>query len=217
MLAIFDWDGTVSDSTGKIVRCVQLAADELGFPALAPEAIKDIIGLSLPNAVAKLYPDLAPDGVALLAQTYSKHYVADDHVPGFYDGALEALETLHDERFTLAVATGKSRKGMERVFDQLGVRHLFAFSRCADETASKPDPLMLTQLLHLAQRCHTQAVMVGDTEFDMAMAKAIAMPRIAVSYGAHHISRLQNYQPALCVDDLRLLVPWFKQQREVVS
>ena len=180
-------------------------------------AIKDIIGLSLLNAVAQLYPTLDLPDVELLSQAYSRHYVADDDTPGFYDGALEALEALHDERFTLAVATGKSRKGMERVFDQLAVRHLFTSSRCADETASKPDPLMLNELLLEGKRSHTQAVMVGDTEFDMAMAQAIDMPRVAVSYGAHHLSRLKAYDPVMCVDDLRAMLPWLKAQRDLVS
>lgn len=214
MLIIFDWDGTVSDSTAKIVRCVQLAAKELGLPILAPLAIKEIIGLSLVNAVAQLYPQLTLEEVEALAQAYSRHYVDDAEVPGFYPGALEALESLHSDGFSLAVATGKSRKGLDRVLDQLGVSQLFSYSRCADESASKPDPLMLTEILLESSRCHTQALMVGDTEFDMAMAQALDMPRAAVSYGAHHIDRLKRYDPELCVDNLALMVPWLNNRRK---
>ena len=214
MLIIFDWDGTVSDSTAKIVRCVQLAAKELGFPVLAPLAIKEIIGLSLVNAVAQLYPRLPLEQVEALAQSYSRHYIADAEVPGFYPGALEALESLHSNGFSLAVATGKSRKGLDRVLDQLGVAQLFSYSRCADESASKPDPLMLTEILLESGRTHKQALMIGDTEFDMAMAQAVAMPRVAVSYGAHHIDRLKPYDPELCVDNLELIVPWLDGRRE---
>ncbi len=217
MLIIFDWDGTVSDSTAKIVRCVQLAAQELELPVLSPLAIKEIIGLSLVNAMAQLYPQLMHQQVEVLAQGYSRHYVTDPEVPGFYPGALEALEALHDDGFALAVATGKSRTGLDRVFDQLGVARLFSYSRCADETASKPDPLMLTEILQESHWCHTQAVMVGDTEFDMAMAQAAAMPRVAVSYGAHHVDRLKAYDPELCVDNLALMVPWLLQRREQLS
>ena len=217
MLIIFDWDGTVSDSTAKIVRCVQSAAKDMALPALAPQVIKEIIGLSLVNAMAQLYPQLGATEIEVLAAAYSRHYVADDEIPGFYEGALEALEQLHDEGFSLAIATGKSRKGLDRVLAQLGVASLFSFSRCADETASKPDPLMLNEILAVSNRCHSRAVMVGDTEFDMAMAKAIAMPRVAVSYGAHHIDRLKAYEPKLCVDNLTLMLPWLCQQREMLG
>ena len=203
MFVIFDWDGTVSNSTGKIVRCVQQAGHALNLPMLAPEQIQEIIGLSLPKAIAVLYPLLDRAGIEALATAYSQHYVADTEVPGFYPGAREALEQLRDAGITLGVATGKSRKGLNRVLEQLALVGFFSATRTADETASKPHPQMLNELLAEQNFTAEQALMVGDTEFDMAMAKAIGMPRIAVDYGAHHIDRLKAYDPVLCVGDLR--------------
>ena len=214
MLVIFDWDGTLCDSTGKIVRCVQRAARELSLPALEPVQIQEIIGLSLPTAVMQLYPDLDASGIDALATSYSLHYVADEHVPSFFEGAEAALAELAAAGFVLAVATGKSRKGLNRAFEQLDGAAWFTASRCADETASKPNPLMLKELLAECQRSHQDAVMVGDTEFDMAMAQNIGMARIGVSYGAHAPERLQRYAPVLCVDDLRHMVPWLLAERE---
>lgn len=206
MFVIFDWDGTISDSTGKIVRCVQQAASQLNLPPLVDEQIQEIIGLSLTKAVAQLYPFLDAQGVAALAAAYSQYYVADSEVPGFYPGAREALEQLRDKGVILGVATGKSRKGLDRVLAQLELTHFFDATRTADETASKPDPQMLSELLSEQNRAPKQAFMVGDTEFDMAMAQRIGMPRIAVDYGAHHINRLKTYNPILCVNDLQDIV-----------
>ncbi|WP_053979457.1 HAD family hydrolase [Marinagarivorans algicola] len=202
MFVIFDWDGTVSDSTGKIVRCVQQAGRSLNLPTLAPAQIKEIIGLSLPKAVAELYPTLNNAGIQALAQAYSQHYVADCEVPGFYPGAREALEQLRDAGVALGIATGKSRQGLNRVLRQLRLEGFFNATRTADETASKPDPQMLNELLQEHRSIAEHAIMVGDTEFDMAMAQAINMPRIAVDYGAHAIDRLKNYDPILCVGNL---------------
>jgi phosphoglycolate phosphatase len=215
MLVVFDWDGTVSDSMGKIVRCVQAAAADLRLPSLPEEAILEIIGLSLGPAIARLYPHLSYSDVSRLSAAYSRHYLADEHIPGFYPGAREALEQLHDADFILAVATGKSRQGLNRVLAQLNAAHLFSDTRCADETASKPHPRMLTELLQACDVPSERAVMVGDTEFDMAMAKTIGMQRIAVSYGAHSVERLKAYEPAMCVHDLRLIVPWLINQKAI--
>ena len=213
MLVIFDWDGTLSDSTAKIVRCVQRAAAELQLPALADDTVKDIIGLSLSVALQRLYPLLSVVDIERLSTAYSRHYVEDGHIPAFYDGAVEALSELKAAGFLLAVATGKSRKGLDGVLEQLDAAHWFVATRCADETASKPNPLMLNELLVECQRHHQRAVMIGDTEFDLAMAQAIAMPRIAVTYGAHSVERLERYAPVMCVNDLRETVPWLIEAR----
>lgn len=206
MLVIFDWDGTLSDSTGKIVRCVQRAADDLGLASLGDEAIKDIIGLSLSQAVGQLYPGLNEKGVEDLAETYRHHYLHDGYTPELYPGAQETLDQLKAQGLLLGVATGKTRKGLERVLQETNLVDFFDATRCADETASKPDPKMLSELLVECDRRSEETVMVGDTEFDMAMAQAVDMPRVAVSYGAHHPDRLMKYEPILCVDDLREMV-----------
>ncbi len=213
MLVIFDWDGTLSDSTAKIVRCVQRATTEMQLPKLPDDSIKEIIGLSLPIAMQRLYPQLSLADIERLSLVYGRHYVDDEQIPRFYDGAIETLALLKEAGFLLAVATGKSRKGLERAMAQLDAAHWFVATRCADETASKPNPLMLNELLVECQRHHEQAVMIGDTEFDLAMAQAISMPRIGVTYGAHSATRLERFAPVMCVSDLRDMVPWLLQAR----
>lgn len=201
MFFIFDWDGTLCDSTPKIVRCMQMAAHQVGLPELEDAKVMNVIGLGLPEAIASLYPD-APGSVAeLLSDAYSKCFIADDASPSpFFDGVEETLHLLRERGFHLAVATGKSRRGLDRVLTQMGLGNFFHGSRCADETASKPHPKMLYELLDELRYQPETAIMIGDTEYDMDMARQAAIPRIAVSYGAHHIDRLRPYEPKLCID-----------------
>ena len=116
----------------------------------------------------------------------------------------------------MAVATGKSRRGLDRILANMEMAHFFAATRCADETASKPDPLMLTELLDVTGKSPERAVMVGDTEYDMAMAQALDMPRVAVSYGAHSVDRLKPYAPALCADHFGEVMQWLLMQSKGV-
>ena len=202
MLYIFDWDGTVCDSTAKIVFCMQRAAEEVGIEVLESETIKNIIGLGLPEALETLYPGLSQQQQNALKTHYSQHFLIEDesNPTQLFEGALETLEHLIAQGFKITVATGKSRQGLNRVLAQLGLQNLFHATRCADETESKPHPKMLCELLAEFNVEATQAVMVGDTEYDMEMAYSIDMPRIAVSYGAHHIDRLIKYEPQICAD-----------------
>lgn len=201
MLLIFDWDGTLCDSTGKIVRCMQLAARQMGLPDLEDHQVLEIIGLAMPEAVHRLFPGLSPRAAEALRESYSHTFVAVDQTPmPLFDGVEETLHVLRDKGYQLAIATGKSRRGLDRVLEDLGMKTFFHASRCADETRSKPDPAMLWELLaHFRWRA-ADAVMVGDTEYDMEMAKRAGMPRVAVSYGAHAIDRLRLYEPHLCID-----------------
>lgn len=202
MLYIFDWDGTISDSASKIIRCMQLAAEDSGLPVLDDHLIRDIIGLGLPEAIERLYPEVEAHFHERLRDHYAAHFIREDTQPSaFFPGVLATLQHLHAAGHYLAVATGKSRKGLDRVLQNLDLEDFFHASRCADETASKPDPLMLQELLDEFALSVDDAVMIGDTEFDMAMAERIGMRKIAVSYGAHPVSRLQKYSPVLCVDD----------------
>ncbi len=209
MLLIFDWDGTLSDSAEKIISCLQQAAVTAGYPVRDSEAIRNIIGLGLPEAMNTLYPQLNVDEQELIRQAYVHHFLLADKEPSpFFEGVLEGLHQLRDNHYSLAVATGKSRRGLDRVLANLNLTHFFHGSRCADETTSKPHPQMLSELLHEFSKEVDEAMMVGDTEYDMAMAKALNMPRVAVSYGAHHVERLQQYQPVLCVDHFLDFVRW---------
>ena len=210
MLFIFDWDGTLSDSTGKITKAMQLAAQDMGWQPLADHLIHDIIGLGLPEAIHRLYPAADVTGRQRLRDAYATHFLALDELQpsAFFPEVINTLHQLKGAGHTLAVATGKSRKGLDRIFGVLGLNDFFHASRCADETASKPDPLMLAQLLEEFRVSPAEAVMIGDTEYDMEMARRIDMPRIAVSYGAHHIDRLHPYEPELCLDRFDQLLHW---------
>lgn len=212
MLFIFDWDGTLSDSADKIVRSMQRAADELSLPVPDELSVKNIIGLGLPEAGRTLFPGLEVDMAERLRATYAKHFLADEEKDSpFFPGVMDTLHVLRDQGHHLAVATGKSRRGMERVFNSLKLQNFFHGSRCADETASKPHPLMLHQLLDEFGTVAEECVMVGDTEYDMDMARQAHMPRIAVSYGAHHIDRLRPFDPQLCLDHFPEILGWGKR------
>ena len=201
-LLIFDWDGTLCDSLERIAHCMQLAADDVGLVPPTRDAVKEIVGLGLYEAFAELYPGEGNENCEKLREAYSKHFVEQDHKPSpFFEGVEEVLIELREKGYLLAVATGKSRRGLNRVLQNRAMTEFFHGSRCADETMSKPHPMMLHQLLDEFTLQAHEAVMVGDTEFDMAMAESAEMPRIAVSYGAHHVDRLRQYNPFCCADD----------------
>ena len=214
MLLIFDWDGTLSDSTGTITLAMQNAARDLGWRELADHEVHNIIGLGLPEAMLALYPAMAADGFRALRERYVFHFLAlDKKSPSaFFPSVEETLVSLRDKGYQLAVATGKSRRGLDRILGELGMGSFFHATRCADETASKPHPLMLEQLLAECAVEPADAVMIGDTEYDMAMAQAIGMPRIGVSYGAHHADRLHGYQLELCLNRFDELMAWERLQ-----
>jgi len=200
-LVIFDWDGTISDSVARIVNSMQSAAVELDMAMPTYLEVKEIIGLGLTEAVFRLFPQASREQVFQLQTSYSRHYRAEDSAPcPFFPGVEETLHQLKADGYQLAVATGKSRAGLDRVLLSLGMEDFFHNSRCADETLSKPHPLMLEELLAEFDLSAEAAVMVGDTEFDMEMAVNAGMPRIAVSYGAHHADRLHAFEPLACVD-----------------
>lgn len=214
MLLIFDWDGTLSDSAPKIVRCVQQAAESTGFEVLDDDSVRNIIGLGLPEAIKVLYPDLALSERERIREKYVEHFLASDQEPSpFFDGVIEGLHKLRDQHYQMAVATGKSRRGLERVLDKLAMQHFFDGSRCADETESKPSPLMLNELLHEFKKAPSEALMIGDTEYDMGMAERAHVERVAVSYGAHHIDRLKPYKPLLSVDHFTEFVDWVLSEK----
>jgi phosphoglycolate phosphatase len=209
LLLIFDWDGTLSDSANKIIDCLQQAANAANYRVCDEDAIRNIIGLGLPEAMSQLYPELSQQEHEHIKEHYVKYFVAADQEPSpFFEGVLEGLHKLRDNQFLLTVATGKSRRGLERVLRNLRMEDFFHGSRCADETVSKPHPQMLNELLAEFSFESENALMMGDTEYDMSMAQQINMPRVAVSYGAHHIDRLRNYEPVLSVKYFSEFVDW---------
>lgn len=209
MFYIFDWDGTISDSADRIVQCMQEASDEVGLPSLEDDEIKNIIGLAMREAVLTLYPELDDEKIIELRDVYARIYKRLDAVPSeFFPGVMETLNTLKNDNNIIAVATGKGRRGMSRILTDLGLTDYFHFSRCADETASKPHPKMLNELLQAANVDVSQAVMIGDTEWDMRMAQNAGMQKIAVDYGAHSVERLQACEPELLISDFSDILKW---------
>lgn len=212
MLFIFDWDGTLSDSKAKITHSMQFAAQDLGWEPLLDHLIHNIIGLGLPEAILHLYPEATDTERSQLRDRYAANFIRleDEKASDFFPLVHETLAALRKQGHLLAVATGKSRKGLDRVLATHGLADYFDATRCADETASKPSPLMLEELLLQFGVPVQDSVMIGDTEFDMEMARRIDMPRIAVSYGAHHPDRLHPYNPELCVDSIETILQWHR-------
>ena len=207
-LVIFDWDGTVMDSTGRIVSCMQLAAVDLGLPSLPDETVCGIIGLGLPEAIGTLYPVLDAGGIESMRERYAFHFIAAEATPSaLYPGAESLLTGLREAGMKLAVATGKSRKGLQRVWGNTGLDRYFDASRCADESHSKPHPAMVTELLTELGVAPERALVVGDTSFDLQMARDAGVDRVAVSYGAHPVDRLMNFHPLAVIDALPQLLP----------
>lgn len=202
-LAIFDWDGTLMDSIAHIVDSMQQAAVTLSEPVPTVPEVRHIIGLGLPEAIAILFPHANAATREEIRQQYARHFLAHSAARSeLFAGAQPLLDQLTQQGYVLAIATGKSRLGLNRVLAQTGLGHYFAITRCADETASKPDPLMLKEILAHTSMAADEAVMIGDTSYDMEMAQAIAMPRIAVSYGVHEADVLRTYQPLAIVDSV---------------
>ncbi|MCD1585297.1 MULTISPECIES: HAD family hydrolase [Halomonadaceae] len=206
-LIIFDWDGTLMDSVPRIVSCMQAAALEAEWGSLSAAEVEDIIGLGLPEAIAKLCPGILPAQAERLRERYAHHFVQADTTPmAFFSGVEAHIARLRGhEQQRLAVATGKSRRGLDRIFTETGSGAWFHASRTADETRSKPHPQMLSELLAELAVPVERAVMVGDTEYDMEMARAMGMDRVGVSYGVHAPERLAMSEPkwiAHSVDEL---------------
>ncbi|MBU2966652.1 HAD-IIIA family hydrolase [Amphritea sp. 2_MG-2023] len=211
-LLIFDWDGTIIDSAARIISSMQKAARDLEQPELSDEAVRNIIGLGLPEAIRMLIPGVDDSLIAPLRDRYGHYYLeADDTPTELFDGVEQTLINLKQKGYRLAVATGKSRRGLDRVFDQTGLEYLFETSRCADETTSKPHPHMLEEILAETGLSPAEAVMIGDTEFDLEMGVRAGMDTIAASYGAHHIDRLTPYNPVLVMHRFVELENWLVQ------
>lgn len=202
-LIIFDWDGTLFDSVGQIVKSLQFAAQEYTQP-LTPETAKSIIGLGLPEVAQVLFPTV-PELHRDILQCYADHYVENSKADAWFDGVAELLTELKRQGVKLAVATGKSRKGLDRVLNQTMSHEFFVVTRAASETKSKPDPLMLAEILQVTGVAVENAMMVGDTSYDLEMAQNIGMPRVGVSYGVHTPETLAQFNPLAIAEDVASL------------
>ena len=212
-LLIFDWDGTLADSIGRIVEAMHVASRRSGFPLRDDFAVKGIIGLGLPEAIRTLYPEISDGELVAFRDYYAEHYIAAEAVPSpLFEGVLESMEAFRADGYHLAVATGKARRGLDRVLKAHGWEDYFDVTRAADETASKPHPLMLEQILAHCEVRPEQALMVGDSSFDLQMARNAGMDSVAVSYGAQSIEALQQFEPRLSIDRFSELRSWLSQR-----
>lgn len=203
---IFDWDGTIVDSIEHIASSLHLAATDLGFPALEKAAYRNIIGLGMVDALKALYPGLNDADIEAIRQSYSRYFFAKEATPQqIFTGMTEVLEDLGRDGRGRAVATGKSRYGLEAALTSSGLLSCFDITRCADETRSKPDPAMLAQILQFFAIAPHQAVMIGDTTYDMEMAQRIGMPAIGVRWGVHDHETLGRFSPIAIVDTVPAL------------
>ncbi|TMP39048.1 HAD-IA family hydrolase [Pseudoalteromonas rubra] len=204
-LVIFDWDGTVMDTVPKIVNTIRKVTTAHGLDPVSDEASKSIIGLSLEKAMATLFPE-HQENVADLALTYKRLYKEDTTPAVVFTGVEVLLSALKAEGYLLAVATGKSRIGLDNLLAQSGLSDYFSITKTADDAKSKPDPDMLQQILCELDVNPDDAVMVGDTAIDMQLANNANVPAVAVTLGAASAAQLKKYVPLAVCDNYAQLM-----------
>jgi len=211
-LVIFDWDGTVVDSADRIVAAWLAAVRDCGMFVPEPEAVRELIGLGLDDTFHRLLPGTSRDQRARVMACYREHWaLRGSHPSPMFPGTEQALKVLADTDMLLAVATGKSRSGLDREMHAHGLHPLFDASRCSDDAPPKPHPGMLLDLLDELGVEPEAAVMVGDTEYDMAMAAAAGVAAVGVRSGVHNETRLRPFSPRAVLDHVAQLPTWLVQ------
>jgi len=210
-LIVFDWDGTLLDSAGTIVACIQAAAVDIGLAPPSEERARHVIGLGLHEALSHALPELEVERHQELADRYRHYYLSRDHELPLFHGAEELVRGLAAEGYLLAVATGKSRKGLDRALAASGLGECFRASRCADECHSKPHPQMLEELMDELGVSPRLTLMIGDTTHDLQMAQNAGVEALAVTYGAHDQAVLEELAPVHCASSTADLAAWLRQ------
>ena len=209
-LIVFDWDGTLLDSAGAIARAIQASCRDLGLTVPSDAQARHVIGLGLADALSHAVPELKPEDYPAMIERYRHHFLSVDNQLTLFPGTRQMLARLQAAGHLLAVATGKSRVGLERALDQSGLRSFFMASRCADECHSKPHPQMLEELLEEFALAPEAAVMIGDTSHDLLMASNAGVAALAVTYGAHPRAHLHEHRPLACLDSVADLDQWLR-------
>lgn len=207
-LIVFDWDGTLFDSTALIVRCIQGACRDLGVEVPSDERAAYVIGLGLRDALAHAAPGLPEDRYPELGQRYRHHYFERQHELVLFPGTLEMLQGLKSRAHRLAVATGKSRAGLDEALAGTSLKPLFDATRTADETRSKPHPLMLQQLMSELGADPGRTLMIGDTTHDLELARNAGCASVGVGYGAHPTDGFGVLQPLHVAQSVADLHQW---------
>jgi phosphoglycolate phosphatase len=207
---VFDWDGTLMDSEAQIVSCLHAAIADLQLEPMDDDTVKNVIGLGLKEAIDTLVPGRDDRFHQAFVSFYREHWFKSD-ASSLFEGVRETLEVLKRRNLMLGVATGKARRGLEKVLGETGLSNYFDATRCADEAPSKPHPQMLLELMETLDVAPGQTVMVGDTEYDMEMASNAGAAKIAMSTGVHSEIRLQRHAPLVCLNRLTDIPAWLEE------
>jgi phosphoglycolate phosphatase len=210
-LLVFDWDGTLIDSIGSIVACMHATVAELDLPAVDDDVVRGTIGLGLHETLEILLPGAGPDLHARVMECYRRHWLggyADRHL--LIRGAVEVLDELARDGYWLTVATGKSRRGLDRDLRRFGLADRFLASRTADETAGKPSPAMLFEILDELGVSGREALLVGDTVHDLRMAANAGVAAVAVASGSASPDELRGLGPLAVLPDVTHLPAWLR-------
>jgi phosphoglycolate phosphatase len=208
-LLVFDWDGTIIDSAATIAACIREASRELGLEVPDRDRASHVIGLGLHDAMRIAVPQLPAQRYPEFVACYRRHFLAREDSMQLFDGMRGLLEDL-SKTHLLAIATGKSRRGLDRALDSSQLKPYFAASRCADETNPKPHPAMLLEIMEELQANAQAVLMVGDTSHDLEMARAAGVEALAVTYGAHPEQGLRACEPLGCFSSVNELQAWLK-------
>lgn len=212
-LLVFDWDGTLMDSEARIVTCLERAVAAVGAEVRTRQELRDVIGLGLTQAIERLYPQAGAGFVADFTVAYREYFLSQDRTPSaLFTGAREVIEGLAARGYLLAVATGKSRRGLDRELAETGLGRFFHVTRCADETFSKPHPRMLEEIMTDLDTPAGRTLMIGDSEYDMMMANNARTRALAVSYGVHELERLLGHGPIGHLDAIAELPGWLERR-----
>jgi phosphoglycolate phosphatase len=207
-LIVFDWDGTLANSTAMIVDCMRQASADAGLPVPDHAAASQIIGLGLVEAIDALFGSLNQSQFQQLVARYRYYYYARDEETPLFEGVAEAIERLENSGYKLAVATGKGRNGLNKSLEQSGLGRFMHATRCVDECFSKPHPQMLLELMDELAVMPERTLMIGDTTFDLQMASNAQVASLAVTYGAHAAENLKPLGPLACFDRFDALDQW---------
>jgi phosphoglycolate phosphatase len=210
-LLVFDWDGTLMDSAACIAAALQGACRDLGHAVPSERDARYVIGLGLNDALAHVLPGVAPSGYGAVVERYRHHFLLADGGTTLFSGVSDMIRGLRDEGHLLAIATGKSRRGLDRALEGTGLRQYFDATRCADEGHSKPHPGMLQWIIEALSTSPERTLMIGDTTHDMEMARAARVERLALAHGAHERAALLEYAPLACLNNCIELRTWLAE------
>lgn len=207
-LIVWDWDGTIANSTGMITNALIKAAEQAGLPALSAQKAQSIIGLGLKESIHALYGDISPEQSRLLALHYNQNYYAGENEIVLFEGIYNTIETLYKSGIKLAVATGKGRRGLNTALENSGLGKFFHASKTVDECFSKPHPQMLDELMDQFVVMPERTLMIGDSEYDMRMGKNAGVATAAVSYGSQSAEHLAGFKPDQLFQNVPSLAQW---------